>query len=264
MDFDVAKENFFAAARQGLDAHLTWLDGRTIPAPELTSEHLLPLARRGLTALGVAAEEADHYLGILGERVARGRTGARWMLASLTGMKQEGTTGERMASLTQGILSRQKEGLPVAQWSLAELHETTAWKEHYTRVHHLMSTDLFTVNEDEVIDLVACMMDWQHIRHVPVEDEQHRLVGLMTHRTLLRLMAQGAARGGEPIAVREVMQTEVVTIEPQATTLEAIALMKQHKIGSLPVVENGRLVGIITEWDFLKIAGKLLEEFLER
>lgn len=264
MDFDIAKENFFAAARQGLDAHLTWLDGRTVPAPELTTEILLPLARRGLASLGIASEESDRYLGIVEERVSRGITGARWMLQSLSGMKQEGTLGERMAALTQGVLSRQKEGLPVARWSPAELDEASVWKDHYTQVQHLMSTDLFTVNEDEVIDLVACMMDWQHIRHVPVEDDQHRLVGIMSHRILLRLMAQGADRGEEPIAVRDVMQTDVVTISPQASTLEAISLMKKHRIGSLPVVENERLVGIITEWDFVKIAGKLLEEFLQR
>ncbi|MCB1055027.1 MAG: CBS domain-containing protein [Acidobacteria bacterium] len=264
MDFDIAKENFFAAARQGLDAHLTWLDGRIVPATELATGQLLPLARRGLDALGIASEDSDRYLGVVEERVRRGRTGARWMLLSLAGMKQEGAQGERMASLTQGLLVRQKGGAPVSGWDLAELRENEAWKGHYTEVQHLMSTDLFTVNEDEVVDLVACLMDWQHIRHVPVEDDQHRLVGLMSHRSLLRLMTHGGERRAESIAVRDLMQKEVITISPQASTLEALELMKQHRIGCLPVVENERLVGIITERDFLKIAGKLLEEFLQR
>mgnify|MGYP002064122728 CR=1 FL=1 len=52
-----------------------------------------------------------------------------------------------------------------------------------------MTTDLFTVHPDELIHLAAHVMDWKHVRHVPVEDNDHRLVGLVTHRTLLRLLA---------------------------------------------------------------------------
>jgi CBS domain-containing protein len=264
MDFDVAKENFIAAARQGLDAHLEWPGRRPTPVPALAREVLLPLAHDGLRALGIDGDEADRFLGVVEERIDKAQTGARWALASLAAMKQQGTPGERMASLTQATLSRQKEGLPVARWQPARLEEANVWKEHYTQVHHLMSTDLFTVNADEVIDLVASMMDWQHIRYVPVEDDQHRLVGLMTHRILLRLLAQGHDPRTTPTSVREVMQKDVITVEPEASTLDAIELMKEHKIGCLPVVDKGRLVGIITERDFLKIAGKLLEEFLIR
>ncbi|MEE8523885.1 MAG: CBS domain-containing protein [Thermoanaerobaculia bacterium] len=124
-----------------------------------------------------------------------------------------------------------------------------------------MTTDLFTVNENDVIDLAVALMDWQHIRHVPVEDNDHRLVGLVTHRILLRVLLY---RGGgeQPAPVRDVMERSLITVEPQTPTLEAVRLMKEHKISSLPVVENGRLVGIITERDLVSISQQLLEEFL--
>jgi CBS domain-containing protein len=127
-----------------------------------------------------------------------------------------------------------------------------------------MSTDLFTVTEDEVIDLVASLMDWKYIHHVPVEDGENRLVGLVTHRKLLRYLAQNQGQERRPVPVREVMVSKnLITVAPDTPSLEAIRLMKGHRIACLPVVEDGLLVGIITERDFLKMADKLLEEFLE-
>ena len=128
-----------------------------------------------------------------------------------------------------------------------------------------MTTDLFTVNEDELVDLVACLMDWEHIRHVPVEDSQHRIVGLVTHRTLLRLLAQGRGhREGRPIPVSEVMHRDPITATPETSTLEAIEVMKRHRIGCLPIVKEGRLVGIVTERDFMNVAQQIMEDLLRR
>lgn len=107
-------------------------------------------------------------------------------------------------------------------------------------------------------------MDWEKIRHVPVEDNEHHLVGLVSYRSLLHLMAQGELlKREEPIPVSEVMKRNLVTVDPGATTLEAIQLMQQHRIGSLPVVKDGKLVGIVTERDFMGIASELLEQRLK-
>ena len=73
-----------------------------------------------------------------------------------------------------------------------------------------MSTDLFTVKPDDLIDLAASVMDWRHIRHVPVEDEAGRLVGLVTHRGVLRMMSSGKRAN----TVREVMVANPVTVSP--------------------------------------------------
>ncbi len=264
LELDAVKENFLAAARLGLRAQLRWDGERSLPAQELITRELLPAAQSGLEALGIAADEARRYLEVIEERATSRRTGSRWFLYSLAEMGTEGNPTERLASLTAATLERQKEGRPVHTWPLAKVARDRGREQHYARVASLMTTDLFTVNENDVIDLVANVMDWKHIRHVPVEDNAHRLVGLVTHRALLRVLAQSYGTPMQPIPVRQVMQRSVVTVAPETPTLEAIGLMKEHRISCLPVEEHGRLVGIMTERDLIKISGELLEEFLGR
>src|SRR5690606_5251716 len=133
-------------------------------------------------------------------------------------------------------------------WELADTGEFEGWKETYVQVGQFMTTDLFTVHPEDVVDLAASLMDWRHIRHVPVEDNDGLLVGLVSHRTLLRLVGQ-SVRGAQrnPVGVKDIMRCDPITVTPSTPTREAIELMRNHKVGSLPVVEEGnRLVGIIT------------------
>jgi len=261
--FDTVFTNFLAAARHGLDAHMTWLDGETVTAQKLICDTLLPLARRGLQVRGIDAADIERYLDTVEARVDSRRTGAQWYLSSLAGMGEKGTLEERMAALVAATVERQRHSRPVHEWDRAELSEAGSWKPSYLRVEQYMSTDLLTVNEEEAIDLVANLMDWHRIHHVPVEDNEHRLVGLMSHRPLLRFLASDEARQADgPIPVSSVMVTDLVTAGPETTTLEAIELMRERRISCLPIVKDGRLIGIITERDFMRIAGTLLEEML--
>jgi CBS domain-containing protein len=127
-----------------------------------------------------------------------------------------------------------------------------------------MSTDLFTVKPGDLIDLAASVMDWRHIRHVPVEDEEGRLIGLVTHRGLLRILNLGnrVSRDSIPITVREVMIENPVTVSPSTSSLEAIQLMRSNRVGCLPVVENDQLVGIVTSYDFLEASARLFQQHL--
>lgn len=264
MRFETAEENFVAAARLGLQAQFRWPGFPAIPAQELILSELLPLAREGLEELEIDAGDVDRYLGVIHDRVAGRQTGSQWMIDSLTHMGEEGSRAERMAALTLGTERRQGENTPVAAWSAATLDEAGGWRRHYSAVRQIMVTELFTVHEDELVDLVAALMDWEHIRHVPVEDDRHRLVGLVTHRTLLRLMAQGRIDRSQPIPVSEIMHRDVLTATPETPALDAIRRMKANRIGCLPVVdEEHRLVGIVTERDFMNMAAQLLEESLE-
>ncbi|UCF68360.1 MAG: CBS domain-containing protein [Acidobacteriota bacterium] len=264
MEFAEAVENFHAAARLGLSAEFHWRDGETYPARDLTLRELLPMARQGLADGHIAAEDIDRYLGIVEERVRSRNTGSRWILSSLAGMKEKGTTGERLNAITAATLSRQATDDPVHRWEPARLAEAGGWKHNYLKVEQFMTTDLFTVHDDEPIDLVANLMEWEHIRHVPVEDHQNRLVGLVSYRALLRLLARGHEfEDKRTIPVAEVMRKELITISPETTSLEAMELMEKHQIGCVPVVKDERLVGIVTERDFMDIAGELLEEKLK-
>ena len=73
------------------------------------------------------------------------------------------------------MLACQKKGQPIHNWPVDEVSETDDWVQSYRTVGQFMSTDLFTVQPDDLIDLAASVMDWRHIRHVPVEDDAGRL-----------------------------------------------------------------------------------------
>ena len=249
LNFDDAKENFFAAARHGLNAQLKWLDGKSLSASSLILNSLLPLARLGLKESNIDSSEIDKYIGIVEERVRSGQTGAQWMLNSLASLNRHQPVDMRLRTLTSTILARQKEDKPVKDWKLAESDELTDWSQSYQTVGQFMATDLFTLRPDDLVDLAASLMDWRHIRHVPVEDEHGHLVGLVTHRGLLRLLTRGSnASDGSSLTVREIMKPNPTSVSSTTPTLEAIEIMRRSKIGCLPVVDDDQLVGIVTSF----------------
>jgi CBS domain-containing protein len=264
MAFDEAKNNFFAAARHSLKAQFTWLKGQSVPVSELLLNQLLPLARAGLQRANLAAEDIDRYLDIIEARVEQDQNGALWALRSLAALEQQGTREQRHCALAAEMLAQQENNLPVHRWPLAQMVPTKNWSQNFQTVGQYMATDLFTVRPNDLVDLVACVMDWKHVRHVPVEDDEGHLLGVISHRDLLRLLAQGiAGKKAETIVVKDIMTTDLLTVTPQTTTLEAIALMREHKIGCLPVLENGKLVGIVTAYDFLSLSAELIEAQLK-
>ncbi|HEX9425403.1 MAG TPA: CBS domain-containing protein [Pyrinomonadaceae bacterium] len=263
MTFDDAKENFFTAARHGLNAQFTWIDGKSYPATSLILDHLLSLSRQGLKSAEVDASDIDKYLGVIEERVKSGQTGAQWMLKSLSATKGPGPKDMHYRTLTSTMLQRQKEAKPVHTWPINEATENADWRQSYQTVGQFMATDLFTLRPDDLVDLAASMMDWRHIRHVPVENDQGQLVGLVTHRTLLRLLSRGTQmQGNVPLTVHEIMKTDPVTVSSTTPTLEAMESMRRNKVGCLPVVDEGQLVGIVTSYDFLDASARLFKEQL--
>lgn len=262
ISFDDVRANFIAAARHGLRAQFTWIGGRTSTAQALIRNELLPMARDGLLSHGLDAADVDEYLGVIHDRVEAGTTGAQWMLDSFARMDRNSLPIERSRALTRAIHARQWTGGPVHTWTPAEAAEAKDWRHGYQRIEQFMTTDLFTVQPDDLLDLAANVMDWKHIRHVPVEDGEGRLVGVLSNRTLVRVLAQRAGGGVGSVAVRDVMKKNPVTVEKHTTTLEAIGVMRKHKVGCLPVVDDGMLVGIVTEHDLLNIAARLFEDQL--
>lgn len=263
--FTEAKSNFLAAARDGLRAGLKWVDGEVWSASRLLLEELIPMARRGLLGAGVDDADADRYLAVLRDRVTSGITGSEWILRSLDGMEGAGTRAERLAAVTAATVARQRNGDPVHTWELAALEEAGGWTHTYVKVEQYMNTRPVTVNQDELVDLVAFVMVREGIRHVPVEDQDHRLVGLVSYRSLLRnFAARSRGDGDEAIPVKEVMEPAPLTVAPGTPTLQAIQLMRDRGVACLPVVQDGQLVGLITERDFMPIAYELLEERLRQ
>ncbi len=126
-------------------------------------------------------------------------------------------------------------------------------------VRDLMSRPVHTLHHTANLAEVNALMAGSRIRHVPIIEDGCTVVGLVTHRDLLRRAMGGGEHLPESIRgpylrslpVAETMTRTVVTTGPDVLLVEAAQLMMRRKYGCLPVVENGRLVGILTEADFV-------------
>jgi len=261
--FQDVKANFMAAARAGIRAQMNWFGDTHMPARKLILNELLPLAESGLNKYGVDQKDIDKYLGVLRDRVSTRRNGARWALESLNEMNDQGTEDQRMRCLVSSMIEQQTTGRPISEWVLADFCIEQDWRESYLKVSQFMSTDLYTVRPDDIVDFAASLMDWRHIRHIPVENDDGELIGLLSHRALLRLVAEGRVGGDHKVTVREIMTSNPVTVDSDATTADAIRLMRKAQVACLPVVDKGKLLGLVTEHDLILVASHLLERYLE-
>jgi CBS domain-containing protein len=210
----------------------------------------------------VTSCDIDKYLGVVEERARSRQTGTGWMMKSLATMESSLSKDARQRKLTSAMLASQKQGQPIHRWANIEKAEAESWEQGYRTIGQFMSTDLFTVSPDDLVDLAASVMDWRHIRHVPVEDQDGRLVGLVTHRGVLRILSKRANNDDSPTTVREVMVPNPVTVTPDTSSLDAIEIMRSNRVGCLPVVEGDQLVGIVTSYDFLEASAKLFQQHL--
>jgi len=261
--FADVKSNFLAAARDGIRAQMNWFNDTHLPAKQLILEQLLPMAREGLQQAGIDQDDIDRYLGVVHDRVTLRRTGSRWALESLEEMKDKGTLDQRLRCIVSSMVDQQSSGKQISQWKLAEYCAEQDWRDSYRTVGQFMTQDLFTVRPDDIVDFAASLMDWRHIRHVPVENDKGKLVGLVSHRALLKLMAQGRVGKGCSVTVEEIMNREPLTVHPDTSTVDAIRLMRDNDLACLPVTREGKLVGIVTEHDLIIVASRLLESQLE-
>jgi CBS domain-containing membrane protein len=133
-------------------------------------------------------------------------------------------------------------------------------------IAEIMNTDLVTLAEDDNLSLARELMANHRIRHLPVVDSAGKLVGLVTQRDVLAaadstLLSKpdAAVKPESYIAVSSVMTVSVHTIT-ETTNLRAAAMyLQKHKIGCLPVERKGKLVGIVTDSDFVTVAVHLME-----
>ncbi len=111
LGFEQARENFYAAAKHGLNAEVVWLDGKKVPILSLLQQQVLPLARQGLEKLGIDRDDMDLYLGVIEGRIKKQTNGAVWQRAYVA------RHGADMVQLTQAYHERQQQGQPVHEWS---------------------------------------------------------------------------------------------------------------------------------------------------
>jgi hypothetical protein len=122
LSFERAEDGFYRAAQHGLAAELTWPFGdhgrlRTLCAAKLVPE-LLPAARDGLVAAGVAAPEADHLLGVIAARVRSGQTGAAWQRRMLAALEPRLGRERGLAAMLERYLELTATDQPVHSWAI--------------------------------------------------------------------------------------------------------------------------------------------------
>ncbi len=126
-------------------------------------------------------------------------------------------------------------------------------------VRDLMTRGVYAVGVDDNLETIRTLLQERNIRHAPVVSPDGVLLGLVTQRDLLRstlrseaLPPQVQAEALQMTTAGEVMTVNPVTVEPGLDIRDAARIMLAKKYGCLPVVEDDRLVGIVTEADFVR------------
>lgn len=137
------------------------------------------------------------------------------------------------------------------------------------KVKELMSKKLFTVGPEDMLDKVFLLFNFEAIRHLPVV-EKGKVVGVLSDRDLKKILGprknividevDGTQFTVQARKVRTLMDRKVTTIGPEEQAADAAAIMAKRKIGCLPVVQKGKLVGMITSTDILRAYCKLARE----
>ena len=136
------------------------------------------------------------------------------------------------------------------------------------KVKDIMTSEVFVLHATQTLELVRSLMRIKHVRHVPIVEQDNTFVGLMTHRDLLAQTISYLADVDEEeqeyldrnIHIINIMKTDCLTADPEMDVCKAITMLLTHKYGCLPVVSDGKLVGIVTEADFLKLTLDLLRK----
>jgi CBS domain-containing membrane protein len=133
------------------------------------------------------------------------------------------------------------------------------------KVRDVMTADPTTLKRNDKLTLADDIMRLGRVRHLPVvDDDDQTLVGIVTQRDLFRdALAQALGYGRhaqrkilDTLSVKDVMNTSVITTTPDTSLVEAARILTERKIGCLPVVDAGRLVGILTEGDFVALVAR--------
>ncbi len=261
MDFSDARDNFMKAATYGMDSKFTWFNNQKVSVAHLVKKELVTIAKEGLQAQNVSENDISRYLDIIAERAEQHTNGARWTLRSYNDLRKQTNRDESLATITAAMLQNQETNQPVHTWKQATLSDLKHYEPTQLRVEDFMTTDLVTVQKDDLAELVANMMDWQQTRYIPVEDENGKLVGFVTARMLLKHFVKETHHKSDDkiLLVSDIMFSDPETLAPETLLGDALDLMDKIKLDCMPVVKNGELVGVLSEMNVVEISRRLLK-----
>ncbi len=136
------------------------------------------------------------------------------------------------------------------------------------KVKDLMTRKVITATAEDKVDRIFFLFHYENIRHIPIVSEKGKLVGIISDRDIKKILGprqkQHESKDGTVLTVsarkvRTIMRREPLTIAPEEKAADAASIMVKRKIGALPVINKGKLVGIITATDILKAFVKLCD-----
>ncbi|WP_456437116.1 CBS domain-containing protein [Psychroserpens sp.] len=245
MEFKDAKGNFIKAARTGLDTYFNWF-GEGISAKKLIRLVLLPIAHEGLLKANINESDIAFYLNIIEDRVEKNTTGSKWLVRSSRMLQEKVSREEANILLTYHMHKNQQENLPVSEWELAKpIAREDANSSN--KVHKVMSTQIYTVHENDSVRLIKNIMQWKNIHHIPVINTNNKIVGIISASDISDVDKFDDYSAGQ------VMQKEIKTAKPDMLIEEAESIMLKNNIRCLPILDHNELVGILTKTDLEKL-----------
>lgn len=249
MPFHDARGNFVNAARTGINTYFNWF-GDGISAVKLAKKVLIPMARHGLKESNIDSGDIDYYLNIIEKRIDNNITGSKWLVRSNRNLRKSVSKDQANILLTYTMFKNQKANKPVYQWPLAKTDKVHISKEK-DKLYKVMTTELFVVNENDLVELVAKIMEWKNIHHLPVVNSANKITGIITNTTLDSIDFDKAKT--DLIVAKDIMVKNVVSVNSETLIEQARQIMVKNKIGCLPIIDDGELIGIFTKNDLLKI-----------
>ena len=247
--FNDARGNFINAARTGIDTYFNWF-GEGISAKRLVKKVLIPMAKKGLKKSNINSKDIKYYLNIIEKRIDKNVTGSKWMVRSSRKLRESVSKDVSCLLLTYHMFKNQQTNKPVHQWDLADAN-TTSLSKKFDKLYKVMTTELFVVNEDDLVELVAKIMEWKNIHHLPVVNKFNKIIGIITKSNL-----QGIdffKKRDKLIVAKDVMVRKVIAVDPETLVEDAREIMNINNIGCLPIIDGGELIGIFTKSDLQKI-----------
>jgi CBS domain-containing protein len=179
-----------------------------------------------------------------------GNTGSQWIINNYRNLTQTRSEYQALLNITQGIYNNQWSGKVVSQWP--DLDPNMDSENHISTVGHIMTSSTITANYADSAQLTLELMRWNNIHHLPVLDDNSKLVGLVTW-SLLDKYKENVNDPNKLLCVEDIMVKEVVTVKRHTPIEEALELMNKYNIGCLPIIDCERLVGIITHRDLERL-----------
>ncbi len=242
--FRDVRHNFLKAAQHGLSNEFAWF-GQTKTATELILHDLLPLAESGLKKIGVPESEYRKFLHTIEQRVRRKQTGADWIVNSMRKLRRKNSLDESILVLTHQMIEYCREGVPVHEWQAPNQNILYSIPKRYERVDSVMTSNVITVRDDDLLDFAKALVDWYNLKRIPVENAKGQIRGVITVKDIDGFTSPNPNEA----LVSDCMSVDVLTIEPERSLDKAEKVMIANEIGSLPVVRDDRIIGIITATD---------------